>query len=160
MAANGNGETVAGIGRRRGAAAAAAGGTSARVSLAVGLASCSLSLCALALGGVFLAPPPPRRGSRGSAAGRRRRRTVAAAADGAGDDDAAAPAATGLEAVLRAEWDLVDVDASAMRADDDDGGRGGGRGGVRGRFCRLDWARYKRDPPSLPMFKMLVSSAP
>jgi hypothetical protein len=28
--------------------------------------------------------------------------------------------------------------------------------GVMGSFCRLDWNKYKKDPPSLPMFRMLV----
>ena len=29
--------------------------------------------------------------------------------------------------------------------------------GVKAIFCRLDWGMYKKDPPSYPMFRMLVS---
>ena len=29
--------------------------------------------------------------------------------------------------------------------------------GVKASFCKLDWERYKKDPPSYPMFRMLVS---
>jgi len=31
--------------------------------------------------------------------------------------------------------------------------------GVTGRFCKLDWDKYKKDPPSYPMFRMLVSES-
>lgn len=29
--------------------------------------------------------------------------------------------------------------------------------GVKASFCKLDWDKYKKDPPSFPMFRMLVS---
>lgn len=31
--------------------------------------------------------------------------------------------------------------------------------GVKGHFCKLNWNKYKQDPPSYPMFRMLISES-
>jgi len=120
---------VSGIDRRQSVFAV---DKSAHTFLAFFLVSFSLAMVGLALGSIFLAD--------------------------AMDATADPWAAPGLAAVLRAEWDHFDADASDL-ATGTDRGVAGGYGGVRACFCRVDWARYKRDPPSLPMFKMLVNSS-
>ena len=55
--------------------------------------------------------------------------------------------------IMRGELHLVDIDASRIRTTKD------GYDGGKAFFCKLDWNAYKKDPPSLPMFRFLVSQS-
>ena len=57
-----------------------------------------------------------------------------------------------IEGIVRAKLHLVSIET------DDVVSKSGtpGYSGVMGVFCKLDWKKYKKDPPSLPMFRMLV----
>ncbi len=57
------------------------------------------------------------------------------------------------EMIMRGELHLVEIDASRIRTTKD------GYDGVKAFFCKLDWDAYKKDPPSLPMFRFLVSQS-
>ena len=89
----------------------------------------------------------------------------------ADDDDDMPEQFRGWAAILRADLHLVAIDTAASnfgimssndepakhKGYDDEGAARPNYQGVRASFCKLDWDRYKRDPPSLPMFKFLVS---
>lgn len=53
-------------------------------------------------------------------------------------------------AIIRAESNLISISTSGMQI------RNGMYHGVKASFCKIDWEQYKKDPPSLPMFKFLV----
>jgi hypothetical protein len=53
--------------------------------------------------------------------------------------------------IMRGESHLVEIDVNGIRTKKD------GYNGVMAVFCKLDWDAYKNDPPSLPMFRFLVS---
>jgi hypothetical protein len=55
--------------------------------------------------------------------------------------------------IMRGELHLVEIDANGIRTTKD------GYNGVKAVFCKLDWDAYKNDPPSLPMFRFLVSKS-
>ena len=55
--------------------------------------------------------------------------------------------------IMRGEVHLVNIDASGIRTTKD------GYIGAKAVFCKLDWDAYKKDPPSLPMFRFLVSQS-
>jgi hypothetical protein len=55
--------------------------------------------------------------------------------------------------IMRGELHLIEIDTSGMRITKD------GYSGAGAFFCKLDWDAYKNDPPSLPMFRFLVSKS-
>jgi len=59
-------------------------------------------------------------------------------------------------AIIRGDMHLVSIDAYGMESDNKSGAK---YRGVEASFCKLDWDQYKKDPPSLPMFKFLVSAS-
>ena len=72
-----------------------------------------------------------------------------------GDDDTVKPIPEefdDIEGIVRSKLHLVSIET------DDIVSKSGtpGYSGVMGSFCKLDWKKYKKDPPSLPMFRMLV----
>jgi hypothetical protein len=59
--------------------------------------------------------------------------------------------------IFNAELDLVAIDTDDIQSThSDDGSK---YSGVKAYFCKLHWDKYKRDPPSLPMFRMLVQES-
>lgn len=58
----------------------------------------------------------------------------------------------GIAGIVHAEMHLVSIDAVRIVSTGDSRSYRG----VTGSFCKLDWDQYKKDPPSLPMFRMLV----
>jgi len=71
-----------------------------------------------------------------------------------GDDDtdeAISEEFQDIAGIARAKLHLVSIDAEHMSKSGSNGYHG-----VTGSFCKLDWKKYKKDPPSLPMFRMLV----
>ncbi|KAL7429434.1 hypothetical protein ACHAXH_002757 [Discostella pseudostelligera] len=74
-----------------------------------------------------------------------------------GDDDADETISEEFQdiaGIVRAKLHLVSIDAEHMSKSGSNGYHG-----VTGSFCKLDWKKYKKDPPSLPMFRMLVSES-
>jgi hypothetical protein len=62
-----------------------------------------------------------------------------------------------LAMIVNAEMDLVAIDTDGIEStNSEDGAK---YRGVRAYFCKLHWDKYKRDPPSLPMFRMLVEES-
>lgn len=60
--------------------------------------------------------------------------------------------------VIRADLNLIAIQTAGSTITDGrkTPGKIGTYSGVRAVFCKLDWEKYKADPPSLPMFKFLV----
>ena len=59
--------------------------------------------------------------------------------------------------IVNAELDLVAIDTDDIAPTHSE--HGSKYRGVSATFCKLHWDKYKRDPPSLPMFKMLVQES-
>lgn len=57
-----------------------------------------------------------------------------------------------IEDIVRAKLHLVSIQTDGIVSS----GGSSGYHGVTGSFCKLNWKKYKEDPPSLPMFRMLV----
>ncbi len=81
--------------------------------------------------------------------------TVSSEIDGDNDDGSDKPIPEefrDIADIVHAKLHLVsiEIDDIASNSVSD------GYHGVFGSFCRLDWKKYKKDPPSLPMFRMLV----
>lgn len=136
-----------GIGRRRGAGARDKSPLTSVIVVAVSFAVTLLVVVALGYASLSTPTKParaPEEASNPSAA-------VVERADAA--DELVSKQFGQWAGVIRAELHLVEVRTSAMRS-----AKGGtAYQGVKAGFCKLDWDAYKRDPPSLPMFKMLVS---
>jgi len=58
------------------------------------------------------------------------------------------------ELILRGELHLVEIDANMVKTTKD-----GYYKGAKAIFCKLDWDAYKKDPPSLPMFRFLLQKS-
>lgn len=57
-----------------------------------------------------------------------------------------------IEDIVRANLHLVSIQTDGIVSNSGSSGYHG----VTGSFCKLNWNKYKKDPPSLPMFRMLV----
>jgi len=67
-----------------------------------------------------------------------------------------------MAAIIRGDMHLVSISTFGMVSNEesiDKTDNGVKYQGVHGSFCKLDWEQYKNDPPSLPMFKFLVSAS-
>ena len=65
--------------------------------------------------------------------------------------------------IAKAELDLIAIDTSdiivSTTTNSDGDVTTSKYEGVTATFCKLHWAKYKNDPPSLPMFRMLVEES-
>eukprot|EP00571_Detonula_confervacea_P010263 CAMPEP_0172298702 /NCGR_PEP_ID=MMETSP1058-20130122/1234_1 /TAXON_ID=83371 /ORGANISM="Detonula confervacea, Strain CCMP 353" /LENGTH=461 /DNA_ID=CAMNT_0013007989 /DNA_START=73 /DNA_END=1455 /DNA_ORIENTATION=- len=64
--------------------------------------------------------------------------------------------------IIRGDLHLVNIETSGIISNDESKKKnksGASYQGVKAIFCKLDWAEYKKDPPLLPMFRMLVSAS-
>ena len=68
-----------------------------------------------------------------------------------------------FELIAKAELDLIAIDTSniivSTTTNPDGDVTTSKYEGVTATFCKLHWTKYKKDPPSLPMFRMLVEES-
>ncbi|KAL7535514.1 hypothetical protein ACHAXR_008034 [Thalassiosira sp. AJA248-18] len=147
-----------GIGRRRGASAA--GRKSPKISVIVFVAACSLTLFVfLILRYATTSTMETRRGNgvhsrwrKGDLTDAQNYLEVAEKADDL--DEEVSKQFRKWGAIIRADSQLVAIQTSGITKN-----KNGGYQGVKAQFCKIDWEKYKKDPPSLPMFKFLVSES-
>jgi hypothetical protein len=153
-----------GIGRRRGAAASS---KSPSTSVVVAVVSFSITSCVILLMLMCMSMPSsttPLGSSSGPAASSLKatrkggvQKTPTKALGEIGKVPRRRDGGSGRDEFARivsAELDLVAIDTDNITPTHAE--HGPKYRGVTATFCKLHWDKYKRDPPSLPMFKMLV----
>lgn len=148
MKATNNGDTISGIGRRRGASSSSASknvsisaivfaGSFILVSVLLFIISHNLSVANQDTSSSYIDAPSSRGSIRKS------------------QNNINVPFYDGeWGEIMRGEVNLVEIDVHRMRDTTD-----GYYKGAKAIFCKLDWDAYKKDPPSLPMFRFLVSKS-
>ena len=155
-----NGVTRPGIGRRRGAAA---GSKSPKISIIVVVVSFSLTFFVILIFGYVISLSSTTQTIQGHDLSKGAPNHVPPIVSEEKADEADELMSKEFRkwgAIIKADLHLVAIDAFGMLSLEHakkKNNHGARYQGVKASFCKLDWDQYKKDPPSLPMFKFLVS---
>mmetsp|Transcript_33824 Transcript_33824/g.60837 ORF Transcript_33824/g.60837 Transcript_33824/m.60837 type:complete len:475 (+) Transcript_33824:135-1559(+) len=156
-----NGVTRPGIGRRRGAAA---GSKSPKISIIVVVVSFSLTFFVILIFGYVISLSSTTQTIQGDdlSKGAPHVPPIALVEKADDADELMSKEFRKWGAIIKADLHLVAIDAFGMLSLEHakkKNNHGARYQGVKASFCKLDWDQYKSDPPSLPMFKFLVSAS-